>query len=204
MPTLRRLLISTTAILAAALTASCIHVPFIHRGDAELRSIAEPAVLSPDLPVRAYISLDKREADIYLTDLTDEQLTRFFDDDASWATFEAQIIHVRMFIQPRAGRTPIEPTAISATVRYAIMSKGEIGVYAGAGFCLPRLDPGGGSFAASLSGADVRLSRATPGFNDPLGPATLSVDFNAPEDPELAATLRERLDALAVYADEVN
>ncbi|MEM7630318.1 MAG: hypothetical protein AAF356_13010 [Planctomycetota bacterium] len=193
------------AVLALLIPlGACVHVPFLHRGEAELRSMTEPVLLSPSLPVRAYVALDKREADVYLTDLSDDQLTRFFDDDASWATFEGQIVHVRMFIQPRAGRTPIEPTAISATVRYAIMSNGSIGVYAGAGFCLPRSDPGGNSFAASLTGADVRLARATPDFVDLLGPARLSVDFNAPNNPELAATLRERLDALARYADPVD
>ena len=189
--------------LAAGLLSGCARLPFGTSSSARLRSLEQSVELSPDLRLRVYVAGDRNTADVFLTDLSDEELAAFTAPDSSWTEIDGQIVHVHMFLAPKAGQTPIETTAANATVRYAVLTQGQIGVYTGAGFLLPRGTAGDSHFGATLSNATVRLDRATPGFVDLLGPSRLELSFRATREPRTAAELRARIDALSRRAEAV-
>ena len=173
-------------------------------GSARVTSDTTQTVYTTNLKTRVYTYHDDNTADIYLTDLSDAQLTSFFQKDADWSQISGAIVHVHLFLDPMPGKTPIEPTAATASIRYAIISSGQIGIYDGAGFMLPGEKPGGDSISGSFAAAPIRLSRTTPGFNDPFTPARLKLSFEAKLDDLAAPELQARLDALAAVARPLN
>lgn len=160
------------------------------RATSRLTSAEFPVDLAPNLTQRVFVPRSSSAVDIYLTDLDPQALTRALADPADPTT--GTIIHIHMFVQPRPGRTPIDATALSATVRYLVLAKGQAGVYDGGGFLLPESRPTGPTFAAAMLNATVRLEARTPGFIDRVGRATLELDFRAARD-EPAAELIERV-----------
>ena len=173
-------------------------------GTSTIISDTTGSVYETNLRTRVYTYHDDNTADIYLTDLTDAQLTAFFQTNADWSQISGTIVHVHLFLDPRPGKTPIEPTAANASIRYGIISNGQIGIYDGAGFMLPGQKPGNKSISGTFQAAPLRLSRATPGFADPLTPARLDLSFDAKLDVAASPELQARLDALASVAKNVN
>lgn len=193
----RSLLIIVT-VLCCSVLPSCTRLGLINSADAELVSAESEATLSPDFRVLAYVRDEgEQAADLYLTDLSDDGIAAFFDDSGAWTALKGSIVHLHLFIRPYAGRTPIEPTAANAAVRWAVLAEGELGVYTGAGFVLPNRTITGDKLTGNLSGATLRLTHATPGFHDALGPSRLSMGFTAERDEETARALAQRLDAIA-------
>ncbi len=191
---------AAAALLALPACSSFgIRVP---SGRAEIVGVETGGRLNPRFPTRAYAPIDDDTADIYLTDLTADDLTALFDDPAA-SGVSGQIIHMHMFVRPKPGRTPIQSTAISATVRYIVIAEGRVGIYSGAGFLFPSGKPGASVLGGSISRADLRLQRATPGFIDRLGPAQLSASFNAILDEPLADELGRRVEVMAQAAQPV-
>jgi hypothetical protein len=97
----------------------------------------------------------------------------------------SQAVTVHMFWTPRAGRTPIDPTATNATIHYVIFAgdhEKQAGVYSGAGFVFPHSQPGGNSFSADIWQSTLRLTDATAGFKDLLGPADLQGSITVKHD----------------------
>ncbi|MEN0019540.1 MAG: hypothetical protein AAF747_01500 [Planctomycetota bacterium] len=152
-----------------------------------VESLVQDAALRPQSNTIAYTSAADNDADIYITDLSPDQLNQ------DPATLTGNVIHIRMFLRPRPSRTPIERTAVNATVRHAVLSCGPIGIYSGGGFLLPRGKPGGKHFSGGIEQASLRLARATPGFADLLGRSDFEAGFRAPNDPELAARFEDFL-----------
>lgn len=173
-------------------------------GSATLASEISEVMLQSTLPTRAYTYQDKNTADIYLTDLSQEQLTNFFENDADWSSFTGSLVHIHLFLTPKPGRTPIEPTAANATVRYIVLAEGEIGVYDGAGFILPGKKIGKDSLSGSLMGAPAKLTRRTANFHDPLPATRLDLSFSARRNSPLADELRARVNALSSATDPVD
>jgi len=198
--------------LAAALAASMLGVVGCNAlrggggsgGQSSIVSDTTDSAFTAPLPTRAYTYHDDNTADIYLTDLSDEELTAFFRSGADWSRISGTLVHVHLFLDPKPGKTPIEPTAATATVRYAIIADGRIGIYDGAGFMLPGQKPGKDTISGTLEDAPIRLSRVTPGFNDPFTAGKLDLTFEAPLDDRIAPELRARLDAVAARARPVN
>ena len=113
-----------------------------------------------------------------------------------------QAVTIRMFWNPNAGRTPIDPTATNATIQYVIFTGDkQIGIYSGAGYMYPHNDPGGDKFVASMWQSSIRISDKTDAFYDRLGQAKLEGKFAAQRDDlgfdqvlhKLNARVRERL-----------
>ncbi len=205
-----------TAALAPVLLAPAIFIAAIlmtgcsgfqgggSGGSSTLASEINEIMFKASLSTRAYTHQDKNTADIYLTDLSDADLTNFFENDADWSQISGSMVHVHLFLNPKPGKTPIEPTAANATVRYIIITKGQIGVYDGAGFILPSKKIGKKSLSGSFKGAPTRLTRKTPGFNDILAIARMDLSFSAKLDPVMADELKARINALASAADPIN
>ncbi len=192
----------TAAALACATLSACgaLRGRGGSGGSSSIFSDASEVVLRASLPTKAYTFHDDNTADIYLTDLTDAELTAFFAPSADWSRIEGTLVQVHLFLDPKPGKTPIEPTAVTASIRYAIITAGQIGIYDGAGFMLPGRKPGRSSIDASISAAPMRLTRATEGFNDLFGAAKLDISFEAPLDERAAPELGARVDALAAAA----
>lgn len=198
MGSMTRFLAIAAAITIALLLTSCSVIPTSFLGSnssVEVDSLAFDVGLRPNLPIRLYRFVDKNTADVVLTDIPLERLT-----DPTAAPPTGNIFHVQLFINPKPGRTPIESTACSASVRHLLLARGQVGIYTGGGFLLPDAPPGDRYFGGSISDASLRLTRATEQFVDQLGPSQGSISFVAQRDDETVRTLLAIIDRLCVVA----
>ncbi|MFO0785182.1 MAG: hypothetical protein U0573_02440 [Phycisphaerales bacterium] len=147
------------------------------RGTA-LSSVEQGTFLNVTPRYQAYYSSDVNTADFFLSDLPPET----FADGADLTQFSGSLIHVHMFLAPKAGSTPIEFTASSATVRQLVLAEGQMGMYSGGGFLLPSGTAGDSSFGGTLRGASMRLTARTPGFVDRLGSSQFASGLSVPKD----------------------
>jgi len=154
-------------------------------------------------PTRAYQFADKNTADVYLTDLSDDELSAFFTESRDWSQISGTIAQIHLFLNPKPGRTPIEPTAASASVRWIVITNGEIGIYDGAGFMLPGRRVAKGYISGSIRNAPLRLTRKTPGFSDPLITPEIDIKFATKLDEQSAIELASRVQALAAKATPI-
>ncbi len=189
MPTARRPLLALLLCLlcAPALTGCGTHARV------RLTSPLTGATLSPRLTTRTYSYADENTVDIYLSDLTPEELGAPFDADPANRPV-GQIVHIHMFIRPSPGKTPIEPQASNCSIRHLILAPGATGLYGGGGFLLPSSSASSGTFGGSISAGTLRLQAATPTFNDALGPTGVRASFKVKESRELALTIARRLE----------
>jgi hypothetical protein len=152
--------------------------------------------LAPDFKTAAYTAVDGDTADIYLSDLPRERFTNPRD---TLSDCSGSILHLHIFLVPEAGQTPIDATACNLTIRQLVLTKNApqgMGLYGGGGFLLPYGNLGAGDISGSINAASHRLTRATPGFNDLLGPGFISGRFSAPQDDQLAQQMATKLETL--------
>lgn len=110
-----------------------------------------------------------------------------------------QVVTVRMFWNPQAGRTPLDPNATNVTVHHVIFSGDagrQVGVYAGAGFLLPRSWPGDASFTGIVRHASLQLSDRSDAFADLLGQADMEGQFTAVRDDAAVGQRLHQLNTL--------
>jgi hypothetical protein len=146
---------------------------------------------APRLPLAVYSSPDSTTADIFLTDLTEDEL----DPTSDLSGLSGRIVSLHLFVVPLPGTTPLDPTACSVTVRHIVLAKGNFGVYSGGGFLNPSR-AGGQDLAGHIQGATLRLTGKTPGFADKLGPATLDATFTASREEGLARRIKVRVEEI--------
>lgn len=181
------------------LTAGCSTLRLGFGSASRLESSVHPVRLDPDFTTRVYAPVDRNTADLYLTDLPPEA----FDNPERLAQSSGQLAHIHLFIRPTAGSTPIDTTAVSATVRYFVLARGRVGVYAGGGFLFPRDRVGERRFAFSFTDASVRHTAAGPGFIDQIETGSLDLRTAARLDEDAANLLRRTADRLALSADPI-
>lgn len=157
----------------------------------QVRSQDSAVMDAPALPLAVYASPDSTTADIYLTDLTAEQL----DPATDLSELSGRIVSLHLFVVPLAGTTPLDSTACSIAVRHIVLAKGNIGVYSGGGFLNPSR-AGGTDLAGHVQGATLRLTGKTSGFVDKLGPATLDATFKASREEGLARRIKVRVEEI--------
>ncbi len=157
----------------------------MHTSGVRLESFENGSVLVPRVVSSGYTATDRSTADLYLSDIPLGDLNRAesFDD------LVGTIVRIRMFVAPKPGKTPIEPTASTATIQAAVLSRGEIGLYGGGAFMLPSGKPGDRTFGGSVRGGSVRLLSSTPGFADLLGASRFTAGISIPHDEAAAAIL---------------
>jgi hypothetical protein len=168
-------------------------------GTPRLTSFEHGGRLALGESTRVYASSDRNTADIFVTDLP----PGVWNDGVDVSAMTGTITHVRMFLASRPGRTPVEPTANSATIRVLVLAGGAMGLYGGGGFFDRSGDPGGSTFAGSVRAGTLKLIRATPGFVDRLGPCAFEGAVTAKRDPEQTARLARAFEALAREASPV-
>lgn len=169
-------------------------------GSGEVVSESLSTRLDLDLPTRVAVVHDHNTAEVYLTDLSPATLDRLADGQIG-PDITGTILAVRIFLNPKPGRTPIEQTAASATARLVVIARGQIGVYDGAGFIMPGRSLRKGYAAGTLRNAPVRLTRATAGFQDLLASARLEASFRAPADAPASERIAAVIRTLALAAD---
>jgi hypothetical protein len=176
------------ALPSAALTAGCTLWP---SGPSSLRITSESAIVEPALRTAVYRAEDENTADIFLSDLEPEELV-----DRLRNGVEGQpgfVIHLHMFLQPKAGRTPIDFTASNTALTKVVLTGSLMGVYGGGGFVLPRSAVGDSRFTGRIDGATIRLITADDGFADMLGPSVVSGSVAAARNDELAESISDAL-----------
>lgn len=145
-------------------------------GDLRIQSLGDrPVTLAGQFTNAVYANGDAVEWSFLLSDTSATDL-------AAGTVTNGRIIHIELLWIPKPGTTPIEVTATNASVRYVIISRGEVGVYGGAGFAMLRGNPGDERLTLSLRDASLRLLHSTDGFADLLTPAQLSGTVTAKLD----------------------
>lgn len=171
-------------------------------GSGQVVSEAESTRLELRLPDRAAVVQDRNTADVYLTDLSPATLDRITGGDLG-PEVSGTLLHIRIFLNPKPGRTPIADTAATATARLVVVARGQVGVYDAAGFLMPGNSLRKGYASGTLRNAPTRLSRATPGFTDLLGSARMEVGFGARANDETADRIASAIRTLALVAEPV-
>lgn len=128
--------------------------------------------------------------------LTNIPVARILDGTAE----SGQILHIDLLWMPKAGATPMDPTATNSSVRHVVVADGEVGVYGGAGFALPAGKLGRARATIELRDTSVRLLDATDGFTDPLTPARITGTFTADLDPRTARRLHRAMSQFVTNA----
>ncbi len=174
------------AFLAMALLLSACQTTRFAPERYELRSISDSTALRPRFTTSVYAYDDQNTVNIFMTDLDPRALRSPDVGDPP----VGHLVHIHLFLRPRAGRTPIDDTAMTATVTHMVLAAGEVGIYAGGGFFNPASSAGDRSFTGTLTGGTLRLERSTTRFRDLLGASTLTTTARAKLDPAQAEALR--------------
>jgi hypothetical protein len=156
-------------------------------------------VMGMNPTTRAYAHQDRNSVDFFLTDLPDS----VWLGGADVTGLNGVIVHVHMFITPRAGRTPISTSASTCSVRVLVLSNGEMGLYGGGGFLTRSGTPGEPALSARVARATVRLTRATSGFEDALGASVFEGGFSCTRDDRGSMLLARAMDALVTSTQPV-
>ncbi|MGQ0628345.1 MAG: hypothetical protein ACT4PL_09640 [Phycisphaerales bacterium] len=187
---LRAALLPSTCLILAALVGGC----GVGGGSTlTAASTSGEAVLTPRVETAVYHSADENTADIFLTDLP---LGRLADPADDLRDLSGTVVHVRLFLVPAAGKTPIDRTACNTTVHQTIFAAGAVGIYGGGGFMSVYDAPAGNSMSASLRDVSLRLIRATPDFSDRLGTCVLTGAVAARRDDPAARAIDARISKL--------
>lgn len=176
-------------MLAAAVAVGCI-AGCTTPDAVVLRSISTGQTLAPSIRRSVYTSPDPNTADVYLTDLDRDDL----EPGTPLTGMTGQIVHLRMFVNPEPGMTPIDDTACTVTIRHVVLADGQIGVYGGGGFLVADGSPGGAEFSGSIRNATMRLISSTDGFSDRLAASDFNASFTAAKDAGTSRLISRRLD----------
>ena len=194
----------TPCFLLLGLSLALAGCSTLRRSGLDLNSTRSQDRLSTDPTVRVYSASDRNTADFYLTDLPPTALPQT-GKEADLTPLAGSLVHLHLFLQPRAGQTPIADEACSFTIRQVVFAHGQIGVYSGGGFLTLSRDLGAKSSGGTFRGATLRLTQSTPGFTDRLGPSEMNGTFSADRDDRAAATwaalLARAMEACAKPAD---
>jgi len=133
------------------------------------------------------------DTSLWMTDLSSEELER-------GEFTSGQILHIEMLFPPRPGETPIDPDATNLSIRYIVISDGQVGLYEGGGFGYPLGGVEDGSMSLRVEPSGVVLTRATDGFVDLLSPAQLQAVFSGPCDDVLGGRIADSVDQFVTNA----
>lgn len=150
--------------------------------------------MAPDYVTAVYRAIDENTADIFLSDIAEDEILDRLRRGVQDANGEAgTVTHLRLFLFPVAGKTPIDFTASNVTITHVVLAQGTMGVYGGGGFLLPSDAVGSPVFTGRIHDASLRLLRSDQGFADLLGLAELSGTIAARRDDTLADSISARM-----------
>jgi hypothetical protein len=183
--------LSIACLLLFPLLASCGGAKLWGGPSAEVAVVSSRtgAALKPRFTTAVYRAADASTIDVYLTDLP---IGRIEDGSDKLEGLSGCVVHIALFLQPEAGKTPIDPTACSGAVRQLVIADGAMGMYGGGAF-ITTANPGKENLSGSVRGGTVRLTRASADFNDLLGPAAMEGKFTARYDDAACRAIAQRL-----------
>jgi hypothetical protein len=180
------------SLLATSLLIPCCGTLPGGRSSILFDSTSHGHLLEPTFTTQVFTSEDLNTADVYLTDIPG-----LGTPDATGVGMTGNVLHIHMFLYPKAGQTPIDFTASNTTITHVVLADGAYGVYAGAGFLLPSGKPTKGStFKGHIADATMMPVSATSGFDDLLGWNELSGSVNSERDDDRAEQIRQFLAAI--------
>jgi hypothetical protein len=166
---------------AALFSAGCSiepggHIEAVGSGDTAVR-------LSSDFANGTY-SVEPAQTTVVFSDIPYEQL-------ATGTATNGRFLHIEVLWRPKAGKTPMENSSTNLSIRYVVVSNGEVGVYVGGGFAWIK----GGrdqddAIDLDITGASISLVDKTKGFVDLLSPATMVGELGALKNPDNARATR--------------
>ncbi len=159
-------------------------------GTFQVQSPAAGTRLAVDARTAVYTPIDENSADLYLSDLSFAELEQLATGAAE-SEAAGTLLRMHVFLQPRAGRTPIAFSASNATFDLVVFADGlaSVGIYGGGGFVLPDGDLGADRVSGRTQGATLRYLGGSPRFDDQLGRAVVDGNMTVEADPERAALL---------------
>jgi hypothetical protein len=191
---------------AAALLSACLFVQgcasidrFFEEspGSVELIGLgARPVFLGRALVAGAYVRKESEDS-YWFSDVPFESLLAH---ERGEPLQDALFVHAQLLWTPKPGLTPLDSTATNLALRVVVVSRGEIGIYGGAGFARPDGDPTVGPMSLEIEGATLTLLDKTPGFHDLLSPVGLDATLHAPLAPEEANRWRRGVSQFATNA----
>ena len=174
-----------------SLTGGC--VGFGPGGSLSVESRGPDPVVLHGRYVTALYNYDAPEISFYLSDVP-------LDDLLEGRIDQGHLVHLNLLWLPLAGQTPVDPSAANVTIRYVVFVDGEVGIYGGAGFALPRGKAGDRSMGVDVGEALVELLDRTDGFVDVLGPARVTGSFTARLDDGQIRQLRHAVNQMVTNA----
>ena len=162
-------------------SAGCTFTPggsveTVGSGDTAVRLVSEFA--------NGTYSIESAQTTVVFSDIPYEEL-------ATGTATDGRFLHIEILWRPRPGRTPIESSSTNLSIRFVVVSHGEVGVYVGGGFAwITGGKPADTELELEITGASVSLVDKTPGFVDLLSPATLVGELGAQKNAENARATR--------------
>lgn len=176
---------SMVSILGCYLLSACTHMAVV--GSLSVQSLGDsPVQLATDFTTSVFAHDPDADTSFWLSDVS-------VDDLLAGRVESGQIVHIDLLWVPKAGSTPMDNSATNASIRYIVISHGQVGLYVGAGFALPKNDLNADSVTIFLRDASLELIESTEGFIDLLTPAQLSGRFSAQRNSEQVRELQVSL-----------
>ncbi len=174
-------MIATVATAWLLASAGCSITP---GGAVEIVGSGDTAVrLTSEFTTGTY-AIEPAQTTVVFSDIPYEEL-------ATGTAKNGRILHIEVLWRPRAGRTPVEPSSTNLSIRFVVVSNGEVGVYIGGGFAwIDGGKPADEAIGLEITGASVSLVDKTPGFVDLLSPAILVGELGALQNAENARATR--------------
>jgi hypothetical protein len=174
-------MIATVATAWLLASAGCSITP---GGAVEIVGSGDTAVrLTSEFTTGTY-AIEPAQTTVVFSDIPYEEL-------ATGTAKNGRFLHIEVLWRPRAGRTPVEPSSTNLSIRFVVVSNGEVGVYIGGGFAwIDGGKPADEAIGLEITGASVSLVDKTPGFVDLLSPATLVGELGALKNAENARATR--------------
>jgi hypothetical protein len=164
----------------------------ISGGDGRLTSVELGSTLTTSFTKQTYFGTDNNSADFYLTDLPES----VWKEGGDVSAVTGQLVHIHMYVTPKAGRTPIAITANTASVRWLVLTQGRVAVYGGGGYFQHSGEMGDETLSGVLADSTLRLVHASPGVADRLGPSVLSMSVSAVQDKQTCEALARAFSSL--------
>ena len=174
-------MIATAATAWHLASAGCSITP---GGAVEMVGSGDTAVrLTSEFTTGTY-AIEPAQTTVVFSDIPYEEL-------ATGTAKNGRFLHIEVLWRPKAGRTPVEPSSTNLSIRFVVVSNGEVGVYIGGGFAwIDGGKPADEAIGLEITGASVSLVDKTPGFVDLLSPATLVGELGALKNAENARATR--------------
>lgn len=178
-------LLSAIAVAAILIISGCNSAKPV--GSMRAQSLnADPVAIDAQYSTAFYAHGGSVESSFILSDVPLEKLLKSKVNNG-------HILHVQMLWVPKPGSTPMDSSATNVSIRYIIISDGELGLYTGAGFAIPQSDIGSDLVTIDLRNAYLTLTDSTSGFVDLLSPASLTGDFTATLNDQRTRQIRSAL-----------